>query len=134
MDENKYLHGEFVFWTLSIIADANDVSLRFFGWRALPLGPNNQIKGYTHDLIKGTAGTSTQPLVCLRRAPRPRPHLCALAPVNMVPVFAFHSPDTGLAAIRTINPENELIFTTCPRGDIELWSWGVHSEPAYGGL
>lgn len=65
MDENKYLRGGFVFWTLSIIADANDVSLRFFRLgRASPL-PVQSNKGYTHDLIKGTAVTSTQPLVYL---------------------------------------------------------------------
>lgn len=51
--------------------------------------------------------------------------------MNVVALFAFHLTDIGL---RIINSENELIFTTCPRVDIELWSWGVHSEPVYGGL
>lgn len=129
MDENKYLRWEFVFWTPSITADADDASLRVFGLCAFP--PHNQMNGYTHDLIKGAALTSTQPPVYLRRVRRLRPPPWALTPMNMVPLFAFHLTDIGS---RIINSENELIFTTCPRVDIELWSWGVHSEPVNGGL
>lgn len=95
------------------------------------VSPHSQMKGYTHDWIKGTVLTSAQPLVYLRRVRRLRPLPCALTPMNVVALFAFHLTDIGL---RIINSENELIFTTCPRVDIELWSWGVHSEPVYGGL
>lgn len=34
-----------------------------------------------------------------------------------------------LRAICIITTENELIFTTSPHVDIELWSWGSHWEP-----
>ena len=77
---------------------ADDVSLRFFGLVcSFPL-PIQSNKGYTRDLIKDMAVTSTRPLVYLWRVPRlcVRLHLCDLMPMNIAPLFAFHSTDIGL--------------------------------------
>lgn len=78
-------------------------------------------KGYTHDLIKAMAATSTQPLVYLWRV------LCALASMwshaheyHAIVCISFNR--YRLSAICIINTENELIFTTCPCVYIELCS------------